>query len=312
MKPVTPNEIQGIEIVLPKRSYFEGWYFKHQKGKNTLALIVGFSTEGTGEPSAFVQVVTNDCSYNIPYPISQFHGHRERPGSPESLRLFVGRSLFSGKGLDLYLDGPGISVKGSLLFGRLHPPASDIMGPFRFVPRMECNHGILSMYHSLSGEIQVNGERFDFNGGTGYIEKDWGHSFPENYLWAQCNTFEQEAAKNEKTNIIAAVARIPFAGTHFTGCICSVFHKGHEYRLATYKGVRILEFSESSLILKQGHLKLELKLISRQPQKLLAPARGRMTRTVHEHTACTVAFRFSNKGEVLFDWSSPSASFEYV
>ena len=36
-----------------------------------------------------------------------------------------------------------------------------------------------------------------------------------------------------------SVADIPFAGTHFTGSVGSVFFRGKEYRLATYKGLKI-------------------------------------------------------------------------
>ena len=51
------------------------------------------------------------------------------------------------------------------------------MGPFSFVPLMECYHGILSMNHSLKGTLSFQGENLLFTGGKGYIEKDWGHSF---------------------------------------------------------------------------------------------------------------------------------------
>ncbi|MCK7537696.1 MAG: tocopherol cyclase family protein [Marinilabiliales bacterium] len=30
----------------------------------------------------------------------------------------------------------------------------------------------------------------DFSGGRGYIEKDWGHSFPSAYVWMQSNHFQ--------------------------------------------------------------------------------------------------------------------------
>jgi tocopherol cyclase len=37
----------------------------------------------------------------------------------------------------------------------------------------------------------VGGRRVDFSGGSGYIEKDWGRSFPRAWIWAQSNTFTQ-------------------------------------------------------------------------------------------------------------------------
>ena len=63
------------------------------------------------------------------------------------------------------------------------------MGWYSFVPFMECNHGIVSVNHDLYGEISVNGNVIDFNNGKGYIEKDWGVSFPEAWIWIQSNNF---------------------------------------------------------------------------------------------------------------------------
>ena len=51
------------------------------------------------------------------------------------------------------------------------------MGPFSYLPLMECYHGILSMDHNISGSIDYNDQTIDFNEGRGYIEKDYGKSF---------------------------------------------------------------------------------------------------------------------------------------
>ena len=44
---------------------------------------------------------------------------------------------------------------------------------------MECYHGIVSMDHTVNGLIEINNEKIDFSEGRGYIEKDWGRSFPQ-------------------------------------------------------------------------------------------------------------------------------------
>lgn len=50
------------------------------------------------------------------------------------------------------------------------------MGPFSYIPFMECNHSILSMKSSANGLININDKEIKFNNGIGYIEKDWGYS----------------------------------------------------------------------------------------------------------------------------------------
>ncbi len=61
------------------------------------------------------------------------------------------------------------------------------------------------MDHSVSGELEFNGEPVDFSGGRGYIEKDWGSYFPEGYIWLQSNHFD-EPGISAKTS----VAKIPW------------------------------------------------------------------------------------------------------
>lgn len=45
------------------------------------------------------------------------------------------------------------------------------MGPFAFVPFMECYHGIVSMDHIIQGELEIDGATVDFSNGRGYMEK---------------------------------------------------------------------------------------------------------------------------------------------
>jgi hypothetical protein len=88
------------------------------------------------------------------------------------------------------------------------------MGPFRFVPLMECRHSVLSMSHSLSGSLRLNGKSVCFNGGVGYIEGDRGHSFPRRYIWTQCNWREESPC-----SLMLSAADIPFAAGTSAGII---------------------------------------------------------------------------------------------
>jgi len=98
------------------------------------------------------------------------------------------------------------------------------MGPYTFAPFMECNHGIVSMDHGISGSLVINGEEIDFTGGRGYIEKDWGHSFPSAYIWMQSNHFAANGISFK-----ASVARIPWLTGNFTGFISGLMIDGRLY-----------------------------------------------------------------------------------
>lgn len=269
---------------------FEGWYFKHQKDGRTLALIPGRSRE-----HAFIQVVTDGWARNTVYPLDAYQ-RRDH--------LTIAGNTFARDGIELVIKQSGISLTGRLDYGRLTPIRSDIMGPFRFFP-MECRHSVVSMNHRLSGRLLVNGEVWDFEDGRGYIEGDSGRSFPSRYAWVQC-------CFGDECSIMASIARIPFAGLRFWGCICALWLDGREYRLATYLGARIREISSGRLEITQGRLRLVIEATPSKGHGLPAPDHGKMCRVIHETPSATVRFCLTRDSQVIFDRVSPCASFEYV
>jgi hypothetical protein len=105
------------------------------------------------------------------------------------------------------------------------------MGPYAFAPFMECYHGVLSFDHEISGRLAVDGGTFDFTGGRGYIEKDWGQAFPKAWIWMQSNHFDQPGAC-----LTASVAIIPWLRGAFPGFIVGFWSEGQLYKFATYTG----------------------------------------------------------------------------
>lgn len=281
--------------------YFEGWYLKHQnKHGQTLALIPAFHIDGAGRPAASVQIISNRGAWWLEYPDEQLHI------SQKQFQVQIGRSSFSNRGIDLHIEQNGLSLHGTLRYGPFTALRSDIMGPFRLFAGMQCAHGVISMGHSLKGTLELNGERLDFSDGLGYIETDRGRSFPSAYLWTQCLWDGPE-----RGSLMLAVATIPLPVMSFTGCICSVFYRGREYRLATYRGARIEEWSPSGATLRQGKYRLKAELLKAQGQALHAPVEGRMERTIHESLCAEVRYRFWRGEDLLFQRIDRDASFEY-
>ena len=270
---------------------FIGWYYKHQADGRTLVIIPGRSRVG-----AFIQVITDAASFNVSYSLSEFN---------DDGILRIGDCSFSSSGIKLCINRDDISVYGDLKYSNLIPIKGDIMGPFRFLP-MECRHGVISMKHHVSGEVILNGEKLRFNDGTGYIETDSGHSFPEGYTWIQSNDFK------ENCSIMASIAKIPFAGFNFWGCICVVWLDGKEYRLASYRGVRIVRCEHNVIKLKQGNYHLSVIIDQREAHSLAAPKSGVMSRVIKESASCPAKFLFTKGGRTIFSGESICASYEYV
>lgn len=278
--------------------YFEGWYFKHQNPQGqALALIPAFHIDREGRRTASLQVISNDRAWWLEYPEAQI--------SRRPFQVRVGQSGFGERGIDLQIQRDGLSLHGALRYGPFAALRSDIMGPFRFFAGMQCSHGILSMGHSLAGTLELNGRRLDFTDGTGYVETDRGRSFPSAYLWTQCVW-----DRPERGSLMLAIAAIPLPVGGFTGCIGAVLYGGREYRLATYRGVRIEQWSSSGAVVRQGSCRLEVQLLNQRRQALRAPVEGRMERTIHESLCAEVRCRFWRGDKLLFQHTDASAGFE--
>lgn len=279
-----------------KKSYFKGWYFKCCGDDGTVALIPAYHCLN-GKKTASLQVITDDTAINIPLDDLKY--------SRKRLYIRLETCIFSDRGISLkYKDKKnGIELAGSVRFGPLSPIRYDIMGPFSAVPFMQCRHSVYSMKHSVNGWITVNGIRYDFDNGTGYIEGDSGYSFPKQYIWTQCSF--------EGGSLMLSVADIPMPGFHFTGIIGIVMTGGREYRIATYLGARVCRLGDNYVTVKQGSYRLTAGLLKMNAQPLSAPENGNMCRTIHESASCRAYYRFSHGGKALCEFVSDRAAFEF-
>lgn len=257
------------------KEYFEGWYFKIQTKDETIAIIPVI--HGAGQNST--------CSI-------QFISDAE--------------TCYFAK------------VKGQLKLSELTTIKYDIMGPFQFVPGMECRHSVYSMMHYVDGVITINGKDYFLEHALGYWEGDRGRSFPKEYAWTQCFIFDRRFLPNIKPvedlllgSLMLSVADIPLAGFHFTGIIGIVYWKGREYRFATYLGARVVQKENRRLLIRQGDMELEARLLEEQAHPLQAPVRGKMQRIIRENIRCKAFYRFRIKGKTIFAYEANDASFEY-
>ena len=299
------------------KTYFEGWYYKQvtADGKNTVSFIPGVNIDKSGAKS-FIQCLhlnqNNELdAYMINYPIQAFST------SANPFSISINNSKFSMDCIKLDINSEKLKVNGnvklinltSIETSALNP---NIMGFFSYIPFMECKHGIISMSHQLSGSLNINGEIIDFTGGKGYLEKDWGKSFPSSYVWIQSNHFEDKT-----TGLFLSLATIPFLSFSFTGFICNLIHKGKEYRFATYNGSKLIvnERTDTSvhLELRNKRYDLEIKGETVLSKKLLAPKMGAMDKTIKEGLSGKVEIVLKDKkGHMILKSKSYQCGMELV
>ena len=287
-----------------KKNYFEGWYFKLISGdqKSILSIIPGIAINKKGEKNAFIQTIdgiTGQTHY-IPFDYDDFEY------DSKSFQVIIGNNYFSKDRIILNLEKDDLSCIGELHFHNPIPYPKTathpgIMGPFSFVPLMECYHGVVNISHNIQGQMMCQENIIDFNNGYGYIEKDWGKSFPESWIWVQSNHFTKENA-----SFMFSIAKIPWFGTFFIGFISFLRIGENHYTFATYNNskVKYLNLKDHllTITLKNSKYKLQAQVdISTNKGELMAPRIGAMDRKIEETINSKVSLTLlDNKNNIIF------------
>lgn len=274
--------------------FFYGWYMKCQSDTQTLAVIPAVHSTWN-KRTCSIQVITDQGAWTVMFDADSYRQTKNG--------IFIGKNRFGRQGIRLAIRTTDLSIVGKLDFGPLSPLKYDIMGPFAFVPFMECRHSVRSMRHLVSGTVRINEQKYSFQNALGYWEGDRGRSFPKEYLWTQC-CFPDGA-------FMLSVADIPMAGIHFTGMIGVILWQGKEYRIATYLGARAVQIQSKAVRVIQGNMELDARLLEASGRPLKAPAKGDMVRTIHESASCRAFYRFRIGSRTLFAFETDRASFEY-
>ena len=283
--------------------FFEGWYFKlvSPGGARRVSVIPGIYIGARGADShSFVQVIDGlqGGSRYISFPAGDF---RFVPGQMD---VTVAGNHFTRAGIRLDLRQGDFRLAGELAFSSLHPwpvtPLSPgVMGWFAWVPGMECYHGIVSMDHQITGELAINGQRADFTGGRGYMEKDWGRAMPRAWIWMQCNHFNREGV-----SLSFSVARIPWGGRSFTGFLGGLLLDGQLHRFTTYTGARVsaLLVSESAVRFTLLDRTKRLMVTARRAggYQLQAPTVLQMDRRIMETLSADIDITFEKKNNQIW------------
>lgn len=306
-----PELFQGIKYLNTPKNYFEGWYFKNTCKNSGISFIPGINISHKN-PKSFIQVITNNSSYFIDYDIKDF-GFCHNPFS-----INIGNNYFSKEGIkiDIKDKKQQININGEIRYinnvnikTNLFNP--NIMGPFSYIPFMECNHCILSMKNQVYGHININGNKLIFNNGIGYIEKDWGYSFPKSYVWCQGNNFKDSTA-----SFMLSIADIPFKIFNFTGVICVLIIDNIEYKFTTYNNCKIVEYNiidkSFNITLKKDNYFLNIYSTYDSRHKLFAPVKGMMKKNIFESISSSITVTLKKNNEIIFSNTSNNCGLEIV
>lgn len=297
-----------------KPPFFEGWYIKliSADEAHRYAIIPGiFLSDDPKKHHAFVQVLDglNGIATYHTFPAEQF------VASGTQFNARVGENHFTKDSVTLNIADDQLTLRGEVQFEGLtdwpvqwHTPGA--MGWYAWVPIMECYHGVVSLNHRISGALEINGKQIDFSGGIGYMEKDWGKSFPSGYVWMQTNHFEQP-----NTSLVATAAMVPFIGRTFPGLLCGFYHNGKLYRMASYTGAEIEQLTitdeQVDYTLRDKTHRIRMQAERTEGGLLLGPSREEMHKRVNETLKSRVHLQLSTlDGKILFEGTGRNAGLE--
>lgn len=306
-----PEVFQGAR---KKKDYFEGWYYKHVSADQdqVYAFIPGISLS-VDDPHSFIQVINglSGETHYVAYDKDQFTWEKNK------LHIRVGGSLFTEDFIELDINEPTIKIMGTLTYQGLSKYTKSILSPgimgwYSYIPFMECYHGIVSANHFIEGSLNINSKTVDFSRGKGYIEKDWGTSFPECWIWLQSNSFQVPDA-----SLFISIAKIPWLGKFFMGFIAFVYLEGRYYKFATYNHSHLGKVKMKGPVLEIEMANRKYTLIARVNTKssgeLIAPQRGNMSRRIKESIDSEVEVVLCDKkGKVIFKDESKRAGLEII
>lgn len=296
---------------LGKRNYFEGWYFKHVGSEGAkFAVIPGISL-AKKDSHSFIQVfngVSGESKY-VTFTIDDFQPEKE------SFGVVIGENHFSYNGLELNMEGV---ASGYLHYSDRTPyhyswRERGVMGWYGYVPFMETYHGLLSLDHRVDGSMDIGGDIQIFQNGDGYIEKDWGTSFPSSWIWMQSNSFEEKG-----DSFMLSTAVIPWLGSSFIGHLAIIRIGGKTINLSTYKGGKIVEFNKIGkrviMTLQSRSHTLKVDAVQGDSVHLKSPQSGLMTGRTIESLSSTlkVTLTDNRKSTVVFKGTGLHAGLEIM
>ena len=266
------------------------------------------------EQHAFIQIIdgkTAKTNY-FSFPIEDFKF------SKKEFAISIGQNYFSADKIVLNILTEAAAISGTINIShqvKLHSRGflkPGIRGWYKYVPFMECYHGVVNLTSQLEGTIMKDTKAYNFNKGMGYVEKDWGSSMPSAWIWMQTNNFT-----DKNSSFMLSIANVPWLGKSFTGFLGFLLHDSVLYRFATYTHAKLtLEKSGPDTIrikIKDRKNSYNITAYRNKSGLLKAPVKGSMDRRIPESVDAKLLLSvFDKKGKLMFCDSSSIAGLEIV
>ncbi|CAF0937922.1 unnamed protein product [Rotaria sordida] len=224
--------------------FFEGWYYKivSNEYNNTFVIIPGVHMNDSKRHS-FIMIAYDNISHYFHFP------YETLSSSFDEFQLTIDnkKNIFSYNKIIIDVQPKtnnddatesfqmNLTLSSHIFIPDLLWIIPGTMGPYSWIPTMQCYHHVLSMKNYIHGSIKINQNEKQFISGIGYIEKDWGHSFPSIWIWGQANQWENLSSTSSSASLFFSLALIPwYFNIEFAGFLIVFEYNNEFYRFNTY------------------------------------------------------------------------------
>jgi hypothetical protein len=287
-----PTTLRGN---LERNTYFEGWFQKiySKEHNSSFVIIYGYATSNTEDTFGFIQILFPNKTTEI-----ICFNRNEFSCDPNRHIVRMGENLLTTEIIQINTKEVKIHLK--LMNNHVSKTFKNSMGYNYFLPALPCYHAVLNTGHLVSGEIKQKNERFIIKNELGYLEKNWGTSFPETYYWLHAVD-----PNDPQVSILFSRAEIDWIGKKF------IRHLGHlrfdekQVDIRSLKNVTVSILSsckdKHEIRISSKTLQIEISITHNHKVRFKGPFNGKLSRDIIHFTDSIIQIRLSenNKSRML-------------
>lgn len=269
------NKYNNFHFLHKKAPCFEGFYLKTaKKDGTTLVVICGFA-KSKEKSHAFIQVSTQSLeTFYFEYPLYELKINEE------AFNFSIRNNEFSQNGIYIKENDCEVDLTFSdfTFWNRTYLNPS-IMGVLAYVPFVECKHDIISPSLTVLGHANLKAETLIFDNTSGYIDKNWGRSFPKDYFWGHISNFE-----NPSVSIQFAKAKPKWLFWKIPVYIgfLRLNHEIHLFKSWKKGKMTLTNVGQDEVLLQNRKFKIKIKFENGRPLNLKAPIEGKLDHLILE------------------------------
>lgn len=284
-----PSSLKGA---LNKNKYFEGWFQKVYSSElqASFVIIYGYATANSLDTFGFIQLLLPGKLPRLLY-----FPKNEISFDKDNHIMVMGTNKLSKDAIEI--DTKDISIKLNFKNNQLIQTFKNSMGYSYFLPSLPCYHSVLNPSHFVSGEICYDGGQYSLVNEMGYLEKNWGTSFPENYFWLHAID-----PKNPQISLLFSRAEIKWLGKKFIRHVGHLRIDGIEIDLRELRNIRIITLDQNAEVqiirFESKSLKLYISINIGKNVILKGPTNGALSRDIDHHADAVIDVKMTTENKI--------------